>query len=211
MSTVLQDISKEALEIRDNRLRALRDGLVADTTAPLYEYRKANGFHPVIGEGSHKTKIMFVGEAPGENEAKQGHPFCGAAGKFLDVLLEHIGLARTDVYITNLVKDRPPENRDPVPAEIEYYAKLLDKQVEILRPSCLVTLGRYSMGYLLPKLGLEAELKSISQIHGKVFEGAYNGEKISIVTLYHPAVALYNGSMRGTLLKDAEVLKEFFQ
>jgi len=98
-----------------------------------------------------------------------------------------------------------------VPAEIEYYAKLLDKQVEILRPSCLVTLGHYSMGYLLPKLGLEAELKSISQIHGKVFEGAYNGEKISIVTLYHPAVALYNGSMRGTLLKDAEVLKEFFQ
>lgn len=209
MSNVLQQISENELQQRHEKLREIRDRLVADTTAPLYAYRKENGFHPVIGEGNHAAKIMFVGEAPGENEAKQGRPFCGSAGKFLDVLLEHIGLARADVYITNLVKDRPPNNRDPLPAEIDYYAKLLDQQVEILRPSCLVTLGRYSMGYLMPKLGLSDELKSISQIHGKVFEGAYNGEKISLVTLYHPAVALYNGGMRGTLLKDAEVLMTF--
>lgn len=209
MSTVLQELSAEDLELRDNQLRALRDGLVADTTAPLFAYRKANNFHPVIGEGSHVAKIMFVGEAPGENEAKQGRPFCGTAGKFLDVLLEHIGLARSDVYITNLLKDRPPDNRDPLPAEIEYYAKLLDKQVEILRPSCLVTLGRFSMGYLLPKLGVANELKPISQIHGKVFNGEFAGQKMAIVTLYHPAVALYNGGMRGTLLKDAEVLSSF--
>lgn len=209
MSQILQEISEEELAARHEKLREIRDELVADTTAPLYEYRKSNNSHPVIGEGNHAAKVMFVGEAPGENEAKQGRPFCGAAGRFLDVLLEHVGLARADVYITNLVKDRPPENRDPLPVEIEYYAKLLDQQVDILRPSCLVTLGRFSMGYLLPKMGLAVELKSISQIHGKVFEGTYNSEKISIVTLYHPAVALYNGGMRGTLLKDAEVLKTF--
>lgn len=209
MSNVIQKVSEKELQERHDKLRKIRDDLVADTAAPLYEYRKSNNFHPVIGEGNHAAKIMFVGEAPGENEAKRGRPFCGAAGKFLDVLLEHIGLAREDVYITNLVKDRPPDNRDPLPAEIEYYAKLLDQQVDILRPSCLVTLGRFSMGYLLPKMGLAGELKSISQIHGKVFEGTYNSAKISIVTLYHPAVALYNGGMRGTLLKDAEVLKSF--
>jgi DNA polymerase len=209
MNSVVQDILADELEKRDALLRKIRDDLVADKNAPLYEYRKSQGFHPVIGEGNHAAQIMFVGEAPGENEAKQGRPFCGSAGKFLDVLLEHIGLARKDVYITNLVKDRPPENRDPLPVEIEYYAKLLDLQVEIMRPSCLVTLGRFSMGYLLPKLGLSNELKSISQIHGKTFEGTYNGENVSVVTLYHPAVALYNGGMRGTLLKDAEVLKQF--
>jgi len=210
MTNVVQQISEKELRQRTDAFRKIRDRLVADTTAPLYAYRKEHGFHPVIGEGSHAAKIMFVGEAPGENEAKQGRPFCGAAGKFLDVLLEHIGLARSNVYITNLVKDRPPDNRDPLPIEIDYYAKLLDEQVEILKPSCIVTLGRYSMGYLLPKLGLGGELKAISQIHGKVFEGTYNGEKTSIVTLYHPAVALYNGGMRGTLLKDAEILKQFF-
>lgn len=202
-------ITSEELYKRDSALKSIRDSLVADTSAPLYTYRKENAFHPVIGEGSHEASIMFVGEAPGATEAKQGHPFCGASGKVLDTLLQHIGLVRADVYITNLVKDRPPENRDPLPQEIAYYAPLLDRQVEIIRPRVLVTLGRHSMGYLMPKLGFNEELKPISQIHGKVFTGKLNAQEVSLVTLYHPAVALYNGSMRAVLLKDAEILKKF--
>src|SRR3990167_9553243 len=111
MSEILQQLTPEQLDVRHEKMKAIRDTLVSDTSAPLYVYRKSNNFHPVIGEGNHAAKIMFVGEAPGENEAKQGRPFCGAAGKFLDVLLAHLQLARADVYITNLVKDRPPENR----------------------------------------------------------------------------------------------------
>ena len=205
----MQKITEQELEERNQQLKAIRDSLLTDIRAPLFEYRKANNFHPVIGEGDHAADIMFVGEAPGENEAKQGRPFCGAAGKFLDVLLEHIGLVRSSVYITNILKDRPPENRDPLPNEIAYYTPLLDKQIEIIKPSCVVTLGRFSMAYLMEKLCLKAELKSISLMHGKVFEGELNGVKVPIVTLYHPAVALYNGGMRATLLKDAEVLQQF--
>lgn len=209
MAEILQPITPEELEIRHTLMKNIRDFLVSDTQSPLYEYRKSHGFHPVIGEGNHAAKIMFVGEAPGENEAKQGRPFCGAAGKFLDVILEHLSLDRMSVYITNLVKDRPPENRDPLPVEIEYYAKLLDKQIEIIKPSCLVTLGRHSMAYILPKFGLAEQLKPISQMHGKVFEGTFNDQSISVATLYHPAVALYNGGMRTTLMKDAEILLKF--
>lgn len=202
----LQDISEEELSLRHAALKQIKDDLLTNSAAPLWEYRKTNNFHPVIGEGSHAAKIMFVGEAPGENEAKQGRPFCGAAGKFLDVLLEHLRLDRKQVYITNIVKDRPPNNRDPLPQEIDFYSGYLDKQVEIIKPTCVVTLGRFSMGYLLPKCGLESELTAISKLHGKCFKGIFGDHSLSVVTLYHPAVALYNGSMRQVLLKDAEVL-----
>lgn len=205
-ATPLQSVSDSELEARHVALKQIKDELLANTTAPLWEYRKTNGYHPVIGEGSHAAKIMFVGEAPGENEAKQGRPFCGAAGKFLDVILEHLQLERKLVYITNIVKDRPPNNRDPLPQEIDFYATFLDRQIEIIKPSCLVTLGRYSMGCLLPKCGLDSELAAISQLHGKQFKGTIGSHPVTVVTLYHPAVALYNGSMRQVLLKDAEVL-----
>ncbi|MCC7303816.1 uracil-DNA glycosylase [bacterium] len=209
MSHILQDITKEEYQKRYDRLKTIQDKLFSNATAPLYNYRKENGFYPVMGEGNISAKIMFVGEAPGLNEAKKGRPFCGAAGKFLDVLLAHLELARKDVYITNIVKDRPPENRDPLPKEIEFYAKLLDKQIEIIKPLCIVTLGRYSMGYLLPKFNLSHELKPISQIHGKKFTSEQFGKTLEIVTLYHPAFALYNGGMRETLLKDSEALLQF--
>jgi len=192
-------------------LKTLKDKLLNDTKAPLYTYRKQNNYFPVIGEGNHCARIMFVGEAPGENEAKTGHPFCGAAGKFLTTLLESIGFKREDVYITNIVKDRPPGNRDPLPEEIEYYAPYLNEQIGIIAPACVVTLGRHSMKYMFPLLGLSNELQPISVIHGKAFIGSLTGRTISLVTLYHPAVALYNGGMRATLLKDFAILKNFVE
>lgn len=188
-------------------LKQIKEEVIALKESPLYEERVKNKVFPVIGEGNHQAKIMFVGEAPGKNEAETGRPFCGAAGKILTQLLESIGLKREDVYITNIVKDRPPENRDPLPEEIKIYAPFLDRQIEIIQPKIIATLGRYSMAYIMEKFGLQQELKSIGQIHGKVFgTKAYYGD-IEIIPLYHPAVALYRDNLKEQLFKDFQVIK----
>ena len=197
-----------------DQMKSIRDELIAFRASPLYEYRTSNKFLPVVGEGSHDAKIMFVGEAPGLNEAKTGRPFCGAAGKFLTELIESIGLKREDVYITNIVKDRPQDNRDPTPEEIELYAPFLVRQIDIIQPKVIVTLGRYSMGYVMRRYDLDLELDAISKIHGHSFETVYfdadnKPQPVTIVTLYHPASALYNGGMRDTHKQDFEVLKKF--
>jgi len=199
---------------KHDAMKKIRDELLEFKQSPLYEYRTSNNYFPVVGEGSHDATIMFVGEAPGQNEAKTGRPFCGAAGKFLTELIEGIGLKREDVYITNIVKDRPPENRDPTPEEIALYSPFLDRQVQIIKPKVIATLGRHSMGYVMRRYDLDMELDAISKIHGKSFETVYfdadsNPQPVTIVTLYHPASALYNGGMRGTHKKDFEVLKKF--
>ena len=111
----------------NQELKKIKDEVVALVASPLYAYRVDNDYLPVIGEGSHSAKIMFVGEAPGKNEAKTGRPFCGRAGKVLDNLLASVGIDRQDVYVTNIVKDRPQGNRDPLPEEIEIYAPFLDR------------------------------------------------------------------------------------
>lgn len=187
-------------------MRQIEDELVALEKGELAVQRRQNRVFSVIGEGSYDAKIMFVGEAPGKNEAAQGRPFCGASGKFLTAMIERIGIKREDVYITNLVKDRPPENCDPSPEEIALYSPFLDRQIDIIQPKVIATLGRYSMAYIMQKFGLGDELKPISQIHGKVFD-APNGLKI--ITLYHPAAALYNGGIREQLFKDFEIVKQF--
>lgn len=188
-------------------LLQIKNELVDLKESPLYGFRVENKNFPVIGEGDHQAQIMFVGEAPGKNEAQQGRPFCGASGRVLTQMVEHIGLKREDVYITNLVKDRPPDNRDPSPQEIELYAPFLDRQIDILQPKIIATLGRYSMAYIMQKFGLGGELKPISQIHGKLFDAKASYGDVKIITLYHPAVALYNGGMRTQLFKDFEIVK----
>lgn len=194
----------------DNRtelLKQIRDEVVNFKDLPLYKERIKNKVFPVIGEGSHYAKIMFIGEAPGKNEAATGRPFCGAAGKILDELLALAGIARKDVYITNIVKDRPPFNRDPLPEEIEAYAPFLDRQVEIIRPEIIATLGRFSMSYIMKKFGLSAELDSISRLHGKSFDAEAPYGKIKIIPLYHPAVAVYNSNAKTGLIEDIQILK----
>ncbi len=197
------------MNTRDEALRKIRDELLVFKESPLYTYRTENHFFPVVGEGNHEAQIMFVGEAPGLNEAKTARPFCGAAGKFLDELINSIGLERAQVYITNIVKDRPPENRDPTPEEIELYAPFLDRQINIIQPRVIATLGRHSMNYIMKKFGLDLELEPISRIHGRTFAAQTSYGEITIVTLYHPAAALYNGGMRDTLKQDFQVLKKF--
>lgn len=188
-------------------LQKIREEVMALTDSSLSTYRRENNFIPVVGEGSHDARIMFVGEAPGENEAKSGKPFYGRAGKVLDKLLEGVGIKREDVYITNIVKDRPPKNRDPLPEEIALYAPFLDRQIEVIKPKVIATLGRFSMQYVMSRYGLESKLDSISKIHGQVFETEVNGEKVKVVPLYHPASAIYNQELIKELEVDFQGLK----
>lgn len=190
-------------------MKKVRDEVFALKESPLYEYRTQNGYYPVLGEGSHDANIMFVGEAPGRNEAKQGRPFCGAAGKILDELLASIDVPRDSVYITNIVKDRPQENRDPTPSEIELYGPFLDRQIDIIQPKVLATLGRFSMVYIMKKFDLDFEVEPISTAHGKVYEAEASYGSIHIAPQYHPAAAIYNRDLVETLKKDFEILKQF--
>lgn len=147
--------------------------------------------NPVPGEGNPDADIMFIGEAPGAKEDLSGRPFVGAAGKFLAEMLAEIDLKREDVYITNVVKYRPPGNRDPKPEEIKACLPLLMRQIEIIKPKLLVLLGRHAMNIFLPDL-------KISHVHGLPKR---RGDLV-FLPLYHPAAALYNGGMRQTLLDD---------
>jgi len=149
----------------------------------------------VVGDGNPNADIVLIGEAPGKNEDEQGLPFVGAAGKFLNEMLASAGMNREDVYITNIVKYRPPNNRDPLPEEKKAFWPYLLKQLQIIEPKIVVTLGRHSMEYFLPG-------QYISKIHGEPKRIQFGDHKIVIVPLYHPAAALYNGSMRQTLIDD---------
>lgn len=194
---------------RDSLLREIRDKVVALTESPLYLYRTNNNYCPVIGEGNHSAKIMFIGEAPGRNEAKTGRPFCGSAGKILDELLSSVGIKREDVYITNIVKDRPENNRDPSPEEIKIYGPFLDQQISIIKPQVIATLGRYSMKYILEKFNLTEAAQPISQLHGHEFMAETDYGKVSIIPLYHPAAAIYDRSLLETLKKDFKILEKY--
>ncbi len=194
---------------KTDKMRAIRDEILVLRNSPLYEYRVTNSFFPVIGEGSHDARMMFVGEAPGRNEAKTGRPFCGAAGKVLDELLEHVGIPRESVYITNIVKDRPPENRDPTTQEIEVYGPFLDRQIDIIKPRVIVALGRYAMGYIMKKFDLDLQLEPISQAHGKAYPTKTSYGDLDIVALYHPCVAVYNPNNLPNLKKDMEILRAY--
>ena len=154
----------------------------------------------VMGDGNPDADIVFIGEAPGQKEDEQGLPFVGAAGKFLNEMLAEAGMQRSDVYITNIVKYRPPNNRDPLPEEKAAFLPYLLRQLEIIDPKAIITLGRHSMEYFLPSA-------KISQIHGhavrkKVLYYDKSEHEWLIIPLYHPAAALYNGGMRQTLIDD---------
>ena len=155
----------------------------------------------VFGDGNPDAQIVFIGEAPGKKEDLQGRPFIGASGKFLSEMLETIGLSRDDVYITNIVKYRPPNNRDPLPAEKRAFLPYLQSQLEVIAPKVVVTLGRHSTNCFLPDL-------QISKSHGEPVRVKLSLKEdkdvldVVILPLYHPAAALYNGGMRQTLIDD---------
>jgi len=192
---------------KDESMNKISQDLVDFKISPLYEYRINNEYYPVIGEGSSDADILFIGEAPGKNEAEQGRPFCGRSGKVLDELLDSIKLKRADVYITNIVKDRPPKNRDPKKLEIELYAPFLDRQIDVIEPKIIATLGRFSMEWIFRHLEAEDQLSSIGEMHGEIFNIEASFGEIVLLPLYHPAVALYNGGMKATLFEDFKNIK----
>jgi DNA polymerase len=155
----------------------------------------------VFGDGNPNADVVFIGEAPGKNEDLTGKPFVGAAGKFLNEMLASIGLERQDIYITNIVKYRPPNNRDPLPEEKKAFLPYLQSQLEVIAPKVVVTLGRHSTNCFLPDL-------QISKSHGEPkrvklqLKQSDDVLEVVILPLYHPAAALYNGGMRQTLLDD---------
>jgi len=177
-----------AKKTKQQQLDELKARIEAEDPTP--ELRKG-AIQLVFGDGSAEAPIVFIGEAPGKNEDEQGKPFVGAAGKFLNEMLEMIHLERKDIYITNIVKYRPPNNRDPLPDEKNVFLPYLQEQLAIIQPKLIVTLGRHSMDVLLPGL-------KISQVHGE--PKRYKG--LVYLPLFHPAAALYNGGMRQTLIDD---------
>ena len=155
-----------------------------------------------MGAGSSDASIVFIGEAPGKREDEQGEPFIGASGKFLDELLASIAMARDNVYITNIVKYRPPNNRDPSRAEKDAFWPYLQKQLQIIQPKVIVTLGRHSMESFLPHA-------VIGDVHGQVQQVQLGESTVALVPLYHPAAALYNGRLRQVLIDDFKVLEQY--
>jgi uracil-DNA glycosylase len=190
-------------------LKEIRNEITNLSASPLYDYRTSNNYFPVIGEGDVNAKIMFIGEAPGEQEAKTGRPFVGASGRLLDELLKSIDLAREAVYITNIVKDRPPDNRDPRKDEIKLYTPFLVRQIEIIQPKVFATLGRFSMEFILTLFDSPQKKDKITALHGQVIEVTTSYGKAHVVPLYHPAVALYTASQKDVLKADFQVLKQF--
>lgn len=183
---------------KTSQLEAVRKSILdADITSEL----KNGATQLVFGYGNPDSEIVFIGEAPGKNEDLQGKPFVGAAGKFLDEMLASIDMKRDDVYISNIVKYRPPNNRDPSPEEKKAFWPYLIREISVIKPKIIVTLGRHSMENFLPT-------QRISQIHGQPKRITLGSSKIVILPLFHPAAALYNGAMRQTLIEDFSSIPE---
>lgn len=178
------------------------EAVLAEIASEVHDCTRCELFraatHGVPGEGNPQARVMFIGEGPGWHEDKQGRPFVGNSGKFLNELIESAGLTREDVFITNIVKHRPPGNRDPLPDEIAACSVYLDRQIEAIDPDVIVTLGRHSMNRYFPG-------DRISRIHGQ----PKRIESRLIVPMYHPAAALHNGSLKATIEEDFRRLPKF--
>ena len=195
----------ETFKNKDDKLKKIKEEVLKCQKCPLYKDRN----YPVIGEGDHQAKIMFIGEAPGAQEDKTGRPFCGAAGKILDELLDSVGIKRKDVYISNLLKCRPPSNRDPEKGEIEACSSYIERQIKIIQPRIICPLGRYSMQFLMEKFGLKNEIQPIGKTHGKVFKIKTVRPELFLIPFYHPVTVAYNASMKEILKNDFRILEKF--
>jgi len=184
-------------------LKSIRDDVVQCTQCDLHKSRT----NPVIGSGNHNADIMIVGEAPGEEEDKNGHPFVGAAGRILDKMLAYIQLERKDVYICNTIKCRPPGNADPTDEQKTQCLSYLTRQIEAINPKIIVCLGNHATGTVMGFLGLENKLESISKIHGKLFSTDPDIMTVKIMPIYHPAAMLHNPPLGEELRKDFKKLK----
>jgi len=192
-----------ALLSKAEQLERLKQSIIEDRVCPELA-RQANNL--VFGEGNINADIVLIGEAPGKKEDESGLPFVGASGKFLDEMLEQINLARTGIYITNIVKYRPPDNRDPLESEKQLFLPYLQKQLQIIQPKLIVTLGRHAASCFLPEIKLVHQHGIAVQLSLSFSDSSL---EVTLIPMYHPAAALYNGSMRQTLMDDFMKLPDF--
>ncbi|MCK5458316.1 MAG: uracil-DNA glycosylase [Thermoplasmatales archaeon] len=184
----------------EKEIKQLEHAIVSCKKCELWQTRK----NPVVGNGSLDAGVMFIGEAPGYYEDVQGIPFVGKAGKVFDELLESIELKRGEVYVCNILKCRPPDNRNPLDLEIKACTPYLDRQITAIKPKVICTLGNFATSYILQKFGLEVE--KIGKIHGKIFHIKNLLFESRIIPLYHPAAATYNPNMKSVLLDDFKTI-----
>lgn len=187
---------------QQENLDYIKAEVTACTKCNLWKTRK----NAVPGEGNTQAKIMFIGEAPGYWEDVKGKPFVGDAGKFLDTLISSLGLTRNDVFIGNVLKCRPPGNREPSQIEIQTCTPYLDRQIKAIKPKIIVTLGNYSTAYIFSKAGLP--FSSITQTRGKFYEVSFFGMQILVFSTFHPAAALYNPKYKQQITQDFQLLKQ---
>ena len=178
-------------------LNDLKKRMEDDKSLPL----RTGATQLVFGEGNPDAQVYFLGEAPGYYEDREGRPFVGQAGKLLDQLIESIGFSRSEVYISNVVRFRPPANRDPEPDEIAAFSAYVDEEIEIINPRIIVTLGRFSMAKFLPDT-------KISAVHGKVYKVDWNNRKQVVVPMYHPAAALRSTAILTSIKGDFQIIKK---
>jgi DNA polymerase len=185
-------------EEKQKKLAAIAQKVARCQACPLAR----SATNPVPGDGNPEAEIVFIGEAPGFHEDQQGLPFVGAAGKLLDRLLDSIDLKREEVFICNMLRHRPPGNRDPLPEEMSACQPFLDEQIKVIDPKVIVTLGRFSMNKFLPG-------EYISRCHGLARYADFAGERRVIIPVYHPAAALRNGQFMTALQEDFQKIREF--
>lgn len=185
---------------KEDELKKLKKEMEEDKSLPL----RVGATQLVFGEGNPDAEIYFLGEGPGFHEDRLGRPFVGQAGKLLDQLIESIGFKREDVYISNVVRFRPPDNRDPLPEEIEAFRPYVDREIEIVNPKLIVTLGRFSMGKFL----LDAK---ISQVHGKTRTVQWKGKSVIVIPMYHPAAALRSLDVMHKIREDFKIIPEMLK
>lgn len=188
---------------KTEKIQLLADKVVHCKQCDLYKTRT----HSVVGEGSLDADLFFIGEAPGFNEDKQGRPFVGRAGAILDELLASIDLKRSDIYIANILKCRPPKNRNPTESEIRECTPFLERQLDLINPEVIIPMGSFSTEYIFDKFDLK--FTKISELHGKVFTKNTLYNTVHILPMYHPAVATYNPNKKNELLEDIKQVKPF--
>ena len=184
-----------------NQLNTIASEITRCTKCPLHKSRK----NAVPGEGNPNAKIMLIGEAPGYWEDIKGKPFVGAAGKFLDTLLAEAGVSRAQIFIGNILKCRPPNNREPAPDEIQACTPFLDRQITAIKPKLIITLGSHSTAYIFAKAGIP--FKGITETRGKLYKTNVLGLDLHVFPTFHSAAALYNAKYKQTLIEDFKLLK----
>jgi len=178
---------------KQDKLNQLRDRLQQDMNLPL----RSGATQLVFGEGNPDAQLYFLGEAPGQSEDEQGRPFVGRSGKLLTSLLEGLGIQRADIYISNIVRFRPPNNRPPTPAEIEAFLPYVNEEISIIHPLLIVTLGRFPLGKFVPN-------SKITQVHGTLQTVSWQGESLHIFPMYHPSAALRGPAVRKDFEEDCK-------